>query len=110
MDLNAWKKEKERMRQAAMQVGAERQPARPVSPGPSASGHGSGLIVPVDAAVQRRMDASLRAGLGLMFGLPQEIVTVAAMAFFKGCVKAAPARMGRVVETAEAGAGATSES
>lgn len=106
MDLNAWKKEKERMRQAAMQVGAGL--AGPASPGPSASGHGSGLIVPVDAAVQRRMDASLRAGLGLMFGLPQEIVTVAAMAFFMGCVKAAPARMGSVVETVEAGA--TSES
>ncbi len=108
MDLNAWKKEKERMRQAAMQVGADRQASGPASPGPSASGHGSGLIVPVDAAVQRRMDASLRAGLGLMFGLPQEIVTVAAMAFFMGCVKADPARMGRVVETVEAGA--TSES
>ena len=108
MDLNAWKKEKERMRQAAMQVGADRQASGPASPGPSASGHGSGLIVPVDAAVQRRMDSSFRAALGLMFGQPREIVTVAAMAFFMGCVKAAPARMVRVVETVEAGA--TSES
>lgn len=95
MEAAEWAKRKEQIRQSALR-------------GPDSPARGSGLIVPVDAAVQRRMDASLRAGLGLMFGQPREIVTVAAMALFMGCVKAAPARMGRVVETVEAGA--TSES
>lgn len=85
MEAAEWEKRKERIRQAALR-------------GPDSPAPGSGLTVPVDASVQRRMDSSFRAALGLMFGQPREIVTVAAMALFMGCVRAAPSRHGDVVE------------
>lgn len=83
MEAAEWEKRKEQIRQSALR-------------GPDSPAPGSGLTVPVDASVQRRMDSSFRAALGLMFGQPREIVTVAAMALFMGCVKAAPSRHGEI--------------
>lgn len=67
-----------------------------VADGRSASVRESGLTVPIGAAVQQRMNRSLEMAIAVMWNQPREIIQVAAMAFFMGCVKAAPSRTGEV--------------